>query len=332
MSLGILGSGLVSPFGNTTRDHVFFLRAAAVPPPLPPFVRDDDKALDLHACRWLAWRTKVADRLIALAAMALDEALAPAPIERPRLVLCVGRERPGLTESDLRAVERALADKLGASSSARVRGEAGVFRALAEADASGHEAGPLVLVAVDSFVSLEWAAHRVASPPSPWEGRPLPPSEAAAALVLESPAQARRMGFPMIGTIRKSAVELGGANDDNDESPDGAAMTRAFRSVQTGPVHFAFGQTIVDSLRRREWFLMTGRNADHFRADCAFECVESAIGAVGAAAGAANLVFGLAVLRHEAAAFEPKGREPFLAWAISSDGTRGIASVAVEKT
>lgn len=332
MSLAIVGCGLVSPFGLTTRDHVFFLRAAAVPPPLPPFVREDEKAVDVHACHWLAWRTPVHERLLALAEKAIAEALEHTPIERPRLVMCVGRERPGLSGRDVRAVESALASKLGASSSARVVGEAGVFRALAEADTAGQESGPLVLVAVDSFVSLEWVAHRVASPPGPWEGRPLPPSEAAAVLVLDSPAHARREHWPVLGTVRKSVVQMSTSNDDNDESPDGAAMTRAFRGLRTGPVHFAFGQTIVDSLRRREWFLMTGRNADPFRAGCAFECLESSIGAVGAAAGAANLVYGLSVLRHDAASFEAPGREPFVAWAVSSDGTRGIASVEVEET
>jgi hypothetical protein len=331
MSLTIVGCGLASPFGLTTRDHVFFLRAYAVPPPLPPFVRDDDKAVDVHACRWLAWRMPVEERLVALAEMALSEALESASIERPRLVLCAGRERPGLSEREVRAVESALVSKLRASSSSRVSGEAGIFRALAEADAQGRETGPLVFVAVDSFVSLEWVAHHVARPPSYWEGRPLPPSEASAVLVVDSPARARRERWPVMGTVLKSVTEMGTSNDDNDESPDGAAMTRAFRSLRTGPVHFAFGQTIVDSLRRREWFLMTGRNADSFRAGCAFECVESAIGAVGAAAGAANLVHGLSVLRHDAASFEAPARAPFVAWAISSDGTRGMASIDVEE-
>ena len=65
--------------------------------------------------------------------------------------------------------------------------------------------------------------------------------------------------------------------------------------------------------------------ADRFEQEHEVACPEGAIGAVGAAAGAVSLVYGLAVMRHGATE-DPKAAEaPFLAWAISPDGTRGAA-------
>ncbi len=52
---------------------------------------------------------------------------------------------------------------------------------------------------------------------------------------------------------------------------------------------------------------------------------------MGAAAGAMNLVYALAVVRHrttEAPAVEET--DPLLVWAVSPDGTRGLAAVSLE--
>src|SRR5262249_9431929 len=122
----------------------------------------------------------------------------------------------------------------------------------------------------------------------------------------------------------------GDSNDANDEPADGVALTRLLRELGLARVSFAFGQHVVDGLRQRDWLLATARNAEPFRQGCSDECLEYSIGAVGVAGGAMALVYGLAVLQHDAASFDGSRNAPFLAWAISADGMRGMASAVAE--
>jgi hypothetical protein len=331
VTLAIAHTGMVSPYGLSPADHVFFLRAGLTAA-LSPFLSSDDLIVDAYACPWIDPKASVGDRLLQLAEGATLAAEDPRAPERPVLFLCVGAERPGLSADDIATLEAGLTRRIGAAECVRlVEGEAGFFRALRNARRRADDGAHVVVVAVDSFVSLEWVAHRMKNPPGPWATPPPPWSEGAAALYLQSTSTAEQKGRGIIGTVHASATREGASCDDNDEPVDGVAMTIAYSKLGLGRVHFAFGQTFVDSLRRREWFMMAARNGDQFRHGCAFECIESTIGSVGAAAGAMNLVYGLAMLRHRATPPETPRADPFVAWAISPDGVRGIASVSVEE-
>jgi hypothetical protein len=93
-------------------------------------------------------------------------------------------------------------------------------------------------------------------------------------------------------------------------------------------VGFVFGPDRVDSLRKLEWHAASARNGARFDPACAMLTPETEMGRVGAAAGLVNLVQGLAMLRHGTVLREiiPPASRTACAWAISPDGTRGIAS------
>ncbi len=333
MTLAIVGMGLVSPFGRSPREHVFFLRAGVPAPTALPFEADEDTPVRVHACPWIDAAVGAAERMTALAEAALDTALAPlrdAALPEPALAIDLARERPGLDANEQRRVVDALARRFSPPDTGQVWGEAGVFTALkdAERQVARDPAAAVAIVAVDSHISLPFMTHHVLHPPTRWESVRPYPSEAAAALVVMSPKLAARQRLPVLGTVHRSAVAVGAANDDNDETVDAAAMTSVLRELGSASVPCAFGQGVVDALRREEWSRAVARCSAQFW-DCRHFCIETSIGGVGAAAGAANLVHGVALLRHRAADV-PAPADALMAWAISRDGTRGAASVGVE--
>ncbi len=332
MTLSIVGTGLVSPFGRSPREHVFFLRAHVPSPFTPPFTRRDQKPVRVHFCPWLDAGLPPAARLTALATTALDGALSSlreARLPAPILALCLARPRPGLDAEVHAAVAEALRLRLSPASIETCWGEAGCFAALqmAEREVRRNPGALVAIVAADSHVSAEWLADRVERPPTRWETRKPTPSEAAAALVVASSQLVAQHRLPTFGAIQRSAIATGAANDDNDEVADALGMGAVLRELGTGHVPHAFGQGEVDALRREEWYRAVARQSARFW-ECSHVCLEADIGAVGAAAGLANLVFGGATFRHGVGA--PPASGPVLAWALSRDGTRGAASFTVE--
>lgn len=331
MTLAIVGMGLVSPFGRSPREHVFF-RRAGVPGPFPaPFVRADERAVRVMHCPWLDAGMPIADRLSALAATALDEALASLEgltLGHPPIWLGLARARPGLDAADLDATTEKIRARYKPPAMEPFWAEAGVFAALkkAEDELARHKTEAIAFVVTDSYVSLPWLTHLAEHPPTRWESARPRASEAAAALVVMSPEVASRYRVRPLATVRASALAMGAANDDNDEPVDAIAMGAALRELGTGHVAHSFGQDVVDALRREDWYRAVARQSDRFW-ECQHDCLESDIGSVGAASGAASLVYGVAALRAGAVAEVP-ATEPFVAWAISRDGTRGMASVS----
>jgi hypothetical protein len=330
VSLAVLGTGLVSPFGLTAAEHAFFLRAHVPEPPPAPFEDAEGAAVDAYHCDWIDLDASFADRALALARAALGEALEgePAASSGRSLLLCAPAPRPGASAADLDALAVALADTLAAGTPpARFEGEAGAFAALVEAEArlAVRSVEEVVLVAVDSLVSVAALLDARARPPSPWAAREPLPSEAAAVLRLGRASRGARA----LGTLLSSAVRAGSSSDHDDEPVDGDAMTELLGELAPARVRYAFGQAEVGALRQREWAIATARLADRFRGSLEWPSVELEIGRVGAAAGAACLVYGLAALRHDAVGDETASAteraEPFVAWAISPDGTRGAA-------
>jgi hypothetical protein len=302
-------------------------------PPWPsPFLSAEDEPLPVGRCPTVPLELPIAERMVQVARLALEEAML-ATFEargrsRTRAVVCVSGPRPGLTKEDVQAVERGVSAQVPGTRAETRAGAAAIFDVLREADGTIQrgDVQALAIVAVDSYVSVEALAESVQSPPSPWRAAPPIPSEAAAALLVMTPAHARRTGQPVLATIEYAATAPGTATDDNDEPVDGGAMAALLWQARTKePILSAFGQHAVDSLRAHEWDLAKARNSKRFDEMCAFVCPEKAIGNVGAAAGAVNLAYGIAALRHDTLRDPRTRRAPFAAWAISRDGLRGLA-------
>ncbi|EYF08514.1 hypothetical protein [Chondromyces apiculatus] len=336
MTLAVLGTGLVSPFGLSPRDHVFLGRVVLPSPPRPAFADADGNPIRLYHAPFLDVGAPPASRMAALATLATDDALRPlrddlhgAPIT---LALVVPRPRPGLPTDTAAEIERVLAARLDPRSILRFPGETGTFAALEAADAALPQApGVWIIVAVDSFVSPEYLAHRAATQPrNRWIGRRPHPSEAAAVLVVADDAEAARARYPVVGRVDAVALAAGAASDENDEPTDGAAMTAVVRAVAPATVRLAIGQMEVDALRRRDLCLATAREAARFRAGWQDESLEARFGMLGAAIGGASAAYGLALLRHGATDLDVPPPFAFLAWAVGGDGTRAAASLRAE--
>ncbi|WP_437598299.1 hypothetical protein WMF28_36945 [Sorangium sp. So ce590] len=324
MSLSVLGLGLISPAGASARDHVFFPRAGAPPPPPSPFIGPDGRRIAARYCPWMRPSQADASRLLALARGAAAEALAALPEGAAAAVprfLVTPAPRPGLPEEALSEMARAFSP-----SARRFTGAAGAFAALAQVAEllASRAIDAALLVGVDAFAGLDALAERQRRPPSPWLLTPPPPSEGAGALLVASAEQASRWGAARLGEIVASRHAPGRATDEDDDPVDAAAMTALLRGLPAaGPIQAVFGQGRVDALRCREWQFTTARCSERFSASYFDRCLEVEVGELGAAAGVMSLACAFAAFRHGTT--PPDAGRSFVAWAISRDGTRGIA-------
>ncbi|MDC3961370.1 hypothetical protein [Polyangium jinanense] len=292
---------------------MFFPRANAPPPAPAPFVLADGRPFQVGYARFVPPDLRLPDRLVALARLALEEA-------RPRsglpLFLCLPAPCEGLSEAALDDVARRIAALASAAAIERFVGAAGAFDALTRIASYPRFQGA-GLLGVDSFFHVDRAAALAARPPGPFAPARLWPAEGAGALVL-----ARDMKTGALGTILTSKTALGRGTDDDDEPVDGAALTGLLESLsESAPIRAVFGQERVDALRSREWQWSAARQASMFHPEAFGGCLEAEIGQVGAAAGVMALAHAFASVRHGVC---PPGA-PILAWAISRDGTRGLA-------
>lgn len=331
MTLSVLGIGLTSPAGASARDHVFFPRAEAPPPPPSPFRGLDGRRVHARYCPWIPGFEAAASRMAALAFAAVDEALAALPVGTSTSIpifLVTPAARTGLLQDEIAGLARALQARTRAPAIHLLTGAAGAFAALAQTATlfAGGQLGAALVVGVDSFACVDALTERAQRPASPWLVDPPPPGEGAAALLLASPDQARRWGVVSLGDITASSSAMGRATDTDDEPVDAAAMTSLLRGLPgSAPIQRVFGQNRTGLLRLREWAYTSARCVDRFAPSCREPCLEAEIGELGAAAGVANLAFAFAVFRHGAVL--PPAPIPgiFLAWAISRDGSRGLA-------
>lgn len=330
-TLAVLGTGLTTPFGITAQDHAFFLRARLRPTIPPPYLDQDGEALTAHFCRWLGAELSVPERMERMAFSALGGAAVPL-LDRFAsgwdVVLVVDSERPGLDDSALTAV-RSAAQTLFAGKRASYsvhRGSAGCQRGLIEL-ANRLESGQSqvgCVLAVDSYVCPEAVAEDARTPVI-WRPRMTPLSEGAAALVV---VDERRLTHndKALGRLLYSASVRGAASDLNDEPLDGYALTHLFRQMPDlgGSIPAVFGPKATDALRSRDWQLASARNHRRFCEPYAIHDLEETIGRVGAAAGAAHLVYALASLLHRTAHPSFADRTIALSWNISRDGWRAV--------
>ena len=330
MDLSIAGIGIVSPWGMTAQDHAFFLRADATSPPPSPFVTADDERIDVMYCPWIGARLSLVQRLVLMGQMALQEALetwqaAVGDAAEAVLFLCTAAPRAGLSEEALELLTATVRATPRLSRVVPLRGAAAAFGALSQANDVVARGQAAVVLGVDSFISVESLTARLEKPPHDWSDAVKEHGEAAAAVLLLPHARARSLGMA-IAQIHGAQIAASNSNDDNDEVVDGVAMSQVLRTLPNpGPIAMAFGQERVDPLRRNAWHLATARNAQRFAAEQHFETLERELGRVGAAAGVLNLAYAAARLRHSALepGFSPA--QPFVAWAVSRDGTRGAA-------
>jgi hypothetical protein len=332
MMLAVVGMGMVSPAGRSAREAAFFVRAGLPSPTPSPFrLVVDDRTLSARFCPWIGARAPIAERLGRLAGDALEEAMRPWAAEMGRplpIVVCAGRPRPGLRPADLAALEAELHRRFAPPSLDREPGEAGIFAALARAAASA--GGAVAIVAVDSFIDEEALLAIATGARTTWMMDQLDPGEGAAAVVVMAADQARRMRLPVLGRVHGAAVAPGASHDDNDEQPDGAALSAVLRALPNLRTRFTFGQFGTDALRTREWQLAAARNAARLGDEIDVFGLEGEIGLGGAAIGAMNLVLGLAAHRHGTLGPAAPRGGPFLAWAMARDGVRGAAICAAE--
>jgi hypothetical protein len=335
VNLAIIGTGLVSPIGLTPLQHACFPRAGIGLHPASAFVGGDGEPVSAFHCPWLGAKLPVAERLAALGERALQTAtvvLEGIPQLAPKeqaLFVCLGAPRPGLTEADRQGAVGALAAAAKAPLRRVFTGAASFFAALGAAEhlLDAGEVRVAVIVAVDSFVSLEAVRAELEAAPATWVREPPPPSEAAVALAVMKGAEGRELALSL-GTIHYAGTLQGQGSDDDDDIVDGAALAGLLEQVPVlaGPIVRAYGQDQVDRLRQTEWTCAAARNAARFHPLLTTASIERWTGRVGGAAGAAQLVFALGAEQHHALHEAPAGAGPFVAWAISRDGTRGLCA------
>jgi HEAT repeats len=344
-ALAVIGTGLVTPLGRTAAEHALFVRAEVGPSSSGAFLDEEGEPIPVAYCPWLGAHGTAGERLAALAAVALRDALQPlerrareekAGTRAPVVVLAISSApRAGLGETDRCTFEGALGRAPAARGVRRLTGEAGLFEGLALCEdlLAGGEIRAIALVAADSYVTRSYLAEHRARAGSPWDADLPLPSEGAAALVVTTPQFARDDELDVLATVRHAATRRGEANDDNDVPLDGAAMSALLRALPDTcrPLGASFGPHGVGPLRDREWNLAAASCAA-LLGSCACISLEGDVGRLGAASGAASVVYGIAVHQHGAWPVEPPPAEaPLLAWAISPDGTRGIAALHADR-
>ncbi|APR87915.1 hypothetical protein A7982_13264 [Minicystis rosea] len=279
----------------------------------------------------------MSDRMLELARHALEDALRPLRAARAapvlELHLCMPQQRAGLTPEDRARLETRVRGVAGAKAVTTFTGATGVFDALKHAQVrlDADAVAAVAIVAVDSYVGEDALAEHVENPPSPWANTSPPPAEGAAALLVTTSAGAERLGLATQGTIHHAATAPGRATDDNDLPADGEAMASLLRTLPplAAPAPLVFGQASTDTLRYAEWQIAVARHPSRVHHEYEMRSFEAELGLVGDAAGAMNLAYGLAVTRHRTSGMDLATGVPFLAWAISRDGMRGVAAVSV---
>jgi hypothetical protein len=337
-ALAVVGTGLVTPLARTPAEHALFIRAEVGAPAPGGFANEKGEPIPVAYCPWLGAHPAAEDRLVALAKVALADALDPLRRREggarvPLAVLAISSApRVGLGEPERKAFEAALASEVKERAVGRLTGEAGFFEGLGVAQRvlQGGAVRAVLVIAADSYVTPAYLAEYQHLGACAWDTDLPRPSEGAAAVLLTTPDFARREGVEVLATIRYAATRHGEASDENDVLVDGADLAALLRGLPGAcrPIGASFGPHGGGALREREWNLAAARSVEAFDASCACLALENTVGALGAASGAANFVYGLAVHRYGAWPVEygPRVDAPFIAWGISRNGIRGIAA------
>ena len=324
----ILGTGLITPLGLGVAEHAFYARASVAAPPPAAFEKKDGERIEVLHCGFLGASLAMGERLSRLAELALHQTLVSWSLAGgPSGVALafIGPSRAGVDPAAVAAARDRAAKRVNATVVQTWTGAAGAFSALAQARVwlDGGEIPAVLVVAVDSYISVEALSDFLEREDSVFCPRTKPPAEGAAALLLTTRERARAFGLEG-ASVLATGTALGQGNDDDDAILDGRALTSLVESLPVARIDLVTGQELVDDLRTRDWFLAYARTGKKFVDPATLVTLEEETGRLGAAAGLAALVFGVGQLRHH---IHP-GCAPdatFLAWAISPDGTRGVA-------
>jgi hypothetical protein len=328
LDLTVVGMGLFSPVATTPREHAFLIRSEAAMHAGRPFIDAAGTRLAVLSCPLVDPTLPLIERLSALAAGAIGEALLPLRdwARRGEFVaeLCAPEPDATLTSALFDECEQRLAHGHALRFGRRSFGAAACYEALLRAvDTIAQGASAVVIVSLDSAAHADVIAERLV-PVQKWV--PVPPrlSEAAAAMVVTTAAHASELRA-RYGRVRFAATHLGSGTDLDDEPVDGCAMTALVQQAAAGRRAFgnAFGPFSVDDLRRTVWHCAVLRNRGAFALDGDQRCVEHAIGNVGAASGLCHLIYALTCQHHQLLAHAGGT----VAWAVSRDGTRGLGVI-----
>lgn len=324
----ILGTGLVTPLGLGVAEHAFYARASVAAPPPAAFETREGVRIEALHCGFLGASLAMGERLSRLAEIALHQTLAAWSLAGGAsgvALAFVAPSRAGIDPAAVAAACDRAAKRVNATVVQTWTGAAGAFAALAQARAwlDGGEIPAVLVLAVDSYISIEALSDFLEREDSVFCPQTKPPAEGAAALLLTTRERARAFGLEG-ASVLATGTALGQGNDDDDAILDGRALTSLVESLPVARIDLATGQELVDDLRTRDWFLAYARTGKKFVDPATLVTLEEETGRLGAAAGLAALVFGVGQLRHH---IHP-GCAPdatLLAWAISPDGTRGVA-------
>jgi hypothetical protein len=356
----IVGCGLVSPLGLSVTEHAFYFCASVGAPPPPAFETADGERVEARHCGFLgalgggagqafgrpgslSAPLSVAERLSRLSEIAAHQALhrwqAAGGAGQAALAF-VAPCRAGVPATAVAEARSTVARLCRAPLAQTFSDAAGAFAALEEARGwlAADRAQAVLILGVDSFVCPEALAEDLERAESPFCPRRPPPSEGAAAVLLVRAEQARALGLAG-ARVHASGTAIGRGNDEDDAILDGAAMTALLRALPARRIDLVVGQEKVDDLRARDWYLARARAGSRapisaargaspirFADDVEAVTLEDETGRLGAAAGVASLAFGAGALEHRIFRDLPS-EACLLAWAISRDGTRGVALI-----
>ncbi len=326
----IVGTGLVSPFGLGVLEHAFYTRASVAAPPPAAFETNEGERLEVLHCGFLGAKTPPAERLSRLAEIAAHQALAPWEASHGPSGVALAFVAPLRAGIDRTAISHArdrIAHRAKATTVQVWSGAAGAFSALAQARVwlDGGEIPAVLVVAVDSHISVEALSDFFERQDSGFCPRTPPPAEGAAALLLTSQGRASMLGLEE-ATLLAAATAMGQGSDHDDVIQDGRALTTLIGSMPASRIDLVSGQELVDDLRTRDWCLAYARTAKKFADPPMLVTLEEEVGRLGAAAGIGAIAFGVGQLRHGVFPNLSPGAT-LLAWAISPDGTRGVSLV-----
>ncbi|XXT15153.1 hypothetical protein WME94_33375 [Sorangium sp. So ce429] len=348
MEMVIVGHGLVSPLGLSAAEHAFFVRASASAPVPPAFETADGKPVRARHCGFLGAALDMAERLSRMGEIAAHEALSPSEAAGgtgPLALAFVAPLRAGITPEAVVQTRSHLANRCRATLVQTWHDAAGAFAALEHARGwlSRGDVTAVLVVAVDSFMHADALRHDLSCSQSPFLPDRPTPGEGAAAVLLTRDDVCRAHALEG-ARVYGGGTALGRATDDDDVIIDGAAMTSLLCRLPERRIDLIVGQENVDELRARDWAIASARTArrgaggtgrpaptatagaGRFAEQLHAMTLEDHTGRLGAAAGVACLSFGVAALRHRIFR-ELSPTAHFVAWAISRDGTRGLALV-----
>ncbi|MBK8259655.1 MAG: hypothetical protein IPK82_44235 [Polyangiaceae bacterium] len=342
----LAGSGLVSPLGLGVIEHVFYTRASVSAPAPAAFETAVGDRLEVAHCGFLGAAAPPAERLSRLAEIAAHQALAPwegASGPRSVALVFIAPQRAGLDTAAVAQARDRVAQRARAVSVQTRTGAAAAFAAISQARTwlDTPDITAVLVVAVDSHIAVDALVDFFEHTDSPFARRTPPPAEGAAAWLLTSRERARALGLrgPLVVA---ASTALGQGHDNDDTIVDGRALTSLMDGLPPSRVELVCGQELVDDLRSRDWFLAharfshdgaaggpkpranSARIANRFSDTTQLVTLEQETGRLGAAAGVAAVAFGAGQLAHGVFA-EIAPEAPLLAWAISTDGTRGVA-------